>query len=103
MIDGTPTPRAQRLEPHSKLSTAEAPRVRGAAAGTTSSRRRRLRLGVALLVALAATSAAAQGSFVNFESPPVHPVDMTPDGSTLLAVNTADDRLEVFTLSNGLP
>ena len=27
------------------------------------------------------------------------PIDMTPDGSKLLAVNTADNRLEVFDLS----
>ena len=31
------------------------------------------------------------------------PVDMTPDGTTLLVVNTADDRLEVFTLGGALP
>ncbi|GAB5497410.1 MAG: hypothetical protein Phyf2KO_24900 [Phycisphaerales bacterium] len=41
--------------------------------------------------------------FVNFETPHVHPVDMTPDGSTLLAVNTADNRLEVFSLASGMP
>jgi YVTN family beta-propeller protein len=40
--------------------------------------------------------AAAQGTFVNWEDPHVHPLDMTPDGTRLLAVNTADDRLEVF-------
>ncbi len=33
---------------------------------------------------------------VNFESPHVHPLDLTPDGQTLLAVNTAAHRLEVF-------
>lgn len=38
-------------------------------------------------------------SFVNWESPHVHPLDITPDGSTLLAVNTADNRLEVFDIS----
>ena len=63
---------------------------------------------LAVLVTLLATAAApdfaaAQGSFVNWESPPVHPVDMTPDGTTLLVVNTADDRLEVFTLGGTLP
>ncbi len=51
----------------------------------------------------AAGAAQAQGTFVNWESPPVHPVDMTPDGSTLLVVNTPDDRLEVFTLGGPLP
>jgi YVTN family beta-propeller protein len=41
-------------------------------------------------------SSAAQSTFVNWEDPHVHPLDMTPDGTRLLAVNTADDRLEVF-------
>ena len=40
-------------------------------------------------------------SFVNWESPHVSPVDLTPDGSLLLAVNTADNRLEVFTVTGG--
>lgn len=43
----------------------------------------------------------AQGSFVNFETPHVHPLDLTPDGATLLAVNTADNRLEVFDVAAG--
>jgi YVTN family beta-propeller protein len=42
------------------------------------------------------TDLSAQGSFVNFETPHVHPLDLTPDGTLLLAVNTADARLEVF-------
>ncbi len=36
--------------------------------------------------------------FVNWESPHVHPLDSTPDGKTLLAVNTPDARLEVLSL-----
>ncbi|MEY3143987.1 MAG: hypothetical protein RLY21_2480 [Planctomycetota bacterium] len=56
----------------------------------------------ALLAALAPQPAQAQ-SFVNFESPQVHPIDITPDGTTLLAVNTADGQLEVFDLVGGLP
>jgi YVTN family beta-propeller protein len=55
------------------------------------------------LLALAASSATAAAqspsSFVNWETPHVHPLDVTPDGSKLLAVNTADDRLEVFDAS----
>ena len=43
------------------------------------------------------------GVFVNFESPQVHPLDITPDGAQLLAVNTADGQLEVFNLVAGLP
>ncbi|HVZ93790.1 MAG TPA: hypothetical protein VG797_04705 [Phycisphaerales bacterium] len=44
-------------------------------------------------------SARAQTAFVNFESAPVHPIDMSPDGTTLLVANTADDRIEVFDLT----
>jgi len=39
-------------------------------------------------------------SFVNFESPQVHPLDITPDGTKLLAVNTANNSLEVYNVSN---
>jgi hypothetical protein len=47
----------------------------------------------------AAFSSSAQvpvDQFANFESAHVHPLDMTPDGSKLLAVNTANNTLEVF-------
>ncbi len=50
---------------------------------------------VALLFCVSASFASSQ-SFVNWETPHVSPLDLTPDGSTLLAVNTPDDRLEVF-------
>ncbi len=42
-------------------------------------------------------------TFVNWESPQVHPIDLTPDGRFLLVTNTADNRLEVFTLATGVP
>ena len=42
-------------------------------------------------------------SFVNWETPHVHPLDITPDGLMLLAVNTADNRLEVFDNSGEVP
>lgn len=42
-------------------------------------------------------------SFVNWESPHVHPLDLTPGGARLLAVNTPDNRLEVFDVTNGVP
>ena len=38
----------------------------------------------------------AAQSFVHFESPHAHPLELTADGTRLLAVNTADSRLEVF-------
>lgn len=61
-----------------------------------------------LLVLVALTLAGAnpargQASFINFESAPVHPADITPDGTRLLVTNAADNRLEVFTLGAGLP
>lgn len=37
--------------------------------------------------------------FVNFESAHVHPLDMTPDGSKLLAVNTGNNALEVYDIT----
>ncbi len=39
---------------------------------------------------------AAPPSFTLFESGPVRPLALSPDGSTLFAVNTPDNRLEVF-------
>jgi YVTN family beta-propeller protein len=42
-------------------------------------------------------------TFVNWETPQVHPIDKTPDGTRLLVTNTADNRLEVFTLAPGFP
>ncbi|MCC6320465.1 MAG: hypothetical protein IT438_03395 [Phycisphaerales bacterium] len=45
----------------------------------------------------------ATGPFINWESPHVSPICTTPDGSKLLAVNTADNRLEVFSITSGTP
>ncbi len=56
-----------------------------------------------VLALLASAPALAQTAFVNFETPPVHAMDITPDGSTLLVVNTPDARLEVFSLAGALP
>ena len=46
---------------------------------------------------------ATTGTFVNWETGHVHPVDLTPDGSKLLVCNTADNRLEVFDVTGGVP
>ena len=46
-----------------------------------------------------AKTAVPVSDFTNFESAHVHPIDLTPDGTKLLAVNTANNSLEVFTLS----
>ena len=50
---------------------------------------------------LAATNAAGQGSFVNFESGHVRPLTLSPDGTRLFAVNTPDNRLAIYTVSAG--
>ena len=48
------------------------------------------------MVWLAVTAAGA--AYVNFESSQVHPIALTPSGGKLLAVNTPDATLEVFTV-----
>jgi DNA-binding beta-propeller fold protein YncE len=40
--------------------------------------------------------------FMNWETPHVHPIERTPDGTRLLVVNTADARLEVLDAAGGL-
>ncbi|MDA1262670.1 MAG: hypothetical protein O3B75_07205 [Planctomycetota bacterium] len=61
-------------------------------------------LGIAVAVTTLTSTAAGQ-SFVNWESPQVHPLATTPSGGRVLAVNTADSTLEVFdaTSANGIP
>jgi YVTN family beta-propeller protein len=54
---------------------------------------------LAFAPALLAANALAQSGFVNWESAHVSPIALTPSGTTLLAVNTADSRLEVFDVS----
>ena len=51
-----------------------------------------------LLLTLVA-SARAQPSFLEFESGPVRPIALTPDGTHLLVCNLPDDRLEIFTVA----
>ena len=56
-----------------------------------------------LVSLLAAFPASPQQTFVNFETPQVSPLDLTPDGRRLLAVNTADGVLEVLDVSGSTP
>lgn len=59
---------------------------------------------VAPFVALALPAlAAAQADFVNFETPHVHPLELSSDGRWLFAVNTPDGRLEAFDLAGAGP
>src|SRR6476659_2995077 len=50
----------------------------------------------------APVSSAQSTSVQNFESPQVHPLALTPDGTRLLAVNSPNGTLSVFQLANGL-
>ncbi len=43
--------------------------------------------------------AQAQANYKNFEAPQVHPLAITPDGTRLLALDTPEQRLEVFQLN----
>jgi YVTN family beta-propeller protein len=59
---------------------------------------------VALAAGLLASMAdVVRADFVNFETPQVHPVAMSPDGGLLAVCNTADNRVELFDLSGGMP
>ena len=49
-----------------------------------------------LLAALLLVPAPVTASFVTFESGQVRPLALSPDGSRLFAVNTPDNRLEIF-------
>ncbi len=57
----------------------------------------------ALVAASLAALAQSQTEFVHWESPHVHPLELSSDGSRLFAVNTADHRLQVFDASGPLP
>ena len=59
-----------------------------------------MRYAAPLLLVATITMAAVGDSFVNWETPHVSPLDMTPSGARLLAVNTADNRLEVFEITD---
>src|SRR3989442_474359 len=56
-----------------------------------------------LLLLLGAGGVQAAPSFVEFESGQVRPLALSPDASHLFAVNTPDNRLEIFDVSAGGP
>ena len=43
----------------------------------------------------------AQTSFIEFESGPVRPLALSPDGTRLFAANIPDNRLEIFSVNAG--
>src|ERR1044071_647632 len=62
---------------------------------------------VVLLMVAAATppgvAAVATTNFINFETAPVHPIALGPDGHTLALCNLPDNRVELFDVSDGIP
>ncbi len=56
-------------------------------------------IALALAALLAAPAAAQAPSYLLFESGPVRPLALSPDGLTLFAANTPDNRLEIFSVS----
>jgi YVTN family beta-propeller protein len=64
-------------------------------------RRGSLRIAAAGLLGAVLPAALAQSSFVNWETPHVSPLDRSPSGELLFAVNTADNRLEIFDITLG--
>lgn len=56
-----------------------------------------------LLAYLTAKVAGADGGFVNFESPQVHPVDLNPGGDVLAICNTPAAAIQLFDLRGSLP
>ncbi|HLH18768.1 MAG TPA: hypothetical protein VKX45_16235 [Bryobacteraceae bacterium] len=59
--------------------------------------------GRALVRGTGVRAASSGPAFVEFESGPVRPLAMSPDGNTLFAANTPDGTLEIFDLTGGLP
>ncbi len=62
-------------------------------------------LGSVLLLSAAGFSAGQtnSNSFYNWESPPVHPVALSPDKTKLAVCNLPDNRLELFDVTAGKP
>src|SRR5499433_1615288 len=54
-----------------------------------------------LLVGVLLTRPCVAGSFVLFESGQVRPLALSPSGTKLFAVDTPDDRLEIFDVGSG--
>jgi DNA-binding beta-propeller fold protein YncE len=55
---------------------------------------------VVIVLLLLGSAAIARGAFTTFESGQVRPLAMSPDGGKLFAVDTPDDRLEIFDISS---
>ncbi len=58
--------------------------------------------GFLLAVSGRALAGVSNDSFANWETPPVHPVALSPDGSRLVVCNLPDNRIEVFGVNKGV-
>ncbi|MFB1487448.1 MULTISPECIES: YncE family protein [unclassified Thiocapsa] len=61
-----------------------------------------LALTVSLLLSYAVSAAGSQPSFITFETGQVRPLALTEDGKQLLALNTPDNRIEIFNIDKGV-
>ena len=59
--------------------------------------------GLGLLAACGARGQVGTSNFFNWETPPVHPVELSPDSNTLAVCNLPDGRLELFDVTSGKP
>jgi YVTN family beta-propeller protein len=62
-----------------------------------------LRGWLVLWLLLAGSAPANVPPFINFETAPVHPLDLGPDGRTLALCNLPDNRVEFFDVASGQP
>jgi len=60
-----------------------------------------LRASMLAVIVVAFGSSTVNASFVAFETGQTRPMAMSPDGTRLFAVNTPDNRLEIFDVSGG--
>jgi DNA-binding beta-propeller fold protein YncE len=59
--------------------------------------------GMALLTGVSAWGQVPTTNFFNWETPPVHPVALSPNSNILAVCNLPDGRLELFDVTSGVP
>jgi DNA-binding beta-propeller fold protein YncE len=58
-----------------------------------------IQAGLSLALCLAFSVSSKAQDFVNFESPSIHPISIATDGTRLFAVNTPDNRLAIYSVT----
>ena len=56
-----------------------------------------------LLFAASARGQITTNNFFNWETAPVHPVALSPDGTRLVVCNLPDARVEIYDVTGGFP